>query len=274
MEAAADLGRPAAVELQGVTVRYELALENIASFKEYAIRTLKGRMRSNELVALSDVTLRIAPGERVGVIGANGAGKSTLFRLIARVRKPNEGRVIVRGRVAPLLELGLGMHGELTGRENIILQGALLGLSRREMKERVPAIAAFAELEPFLDAPIRTYSTGMAARLAFAVATDTDPEILLVDEALSVGDERFRAKCAERMATLRGRNRTFLLVSHSLEDVVDSCQRAIWISEGRIVEDGPAARVTQAYHRWSQSGASAPVPDTDGGAPPTSAAAS
>lgn len=250
---------PPAIELEGVTVRYELPLENIASFKEYAIRTLKGRIRSKELVALSNVTLRIAQGETVGVIGSNGAGKSTLFRLIAQVRRPSEGRVVVRGSVAPLLELGLGMHGELTGRENIILQGALLGLSRREMRERVPAIAAFAELEPFLDAPIRTYSTGMAARLAFAVATDVDPDILLVDEALAVGDERFRHKCAERMASFRTRNKTFLLVSHSLEDVVESCQRAIWIAEGRVVEDGPAARVTQAYHRWSQSGAGAPA---------------
>ncbi|HEX5856029.1 MAG TPA: ATP-binding cassette domain-containing protein, partial [Thermoanaerobaculia bacterium] len=162
---------------------------------------------------------------------------------------------VVRGRVAPLLELGLGFHGDLTGRENIVLQGALMGFSRRDMSDRTPSIASFAELEEFLDAPVRTYSTGMAARLAFAVATDVDPDILLVDEALAVGDERFRAKCRGRMAALRESGRTFLLVSHSLSDVTESCQRAIWIAEGRVVRDGPASDVCDAYHAWAQGGA-------------------
>ena len=169
------------------------------------------------------------------------------------MRRPTAGRVVVRGRVAPLLELGLGFHVELTGRENVILQGALLGLSRREMVERMPSIAAFAEMEAFLDAPIRTYSTGMVARLAFAVATDVDPDILLVDEALAVGDERFRARCHERIGHFREREKTFLLVSHSLADVLETCQRAIWIADGRIRSDGPAAEVCRAYHEWSVS---------------------
>jgi len=254
---AAALATGPAVFLDHITLRYRIPREVVVTFKEYALRKLRGRMEHNTLVALRDVSFTVAPGERVGVIGPNGAGKSSLFRLIARVRRPTEGRLVVRGRVAPLLELGLGFHGDLTGRENIVLQGTLLGFSRREMMDRTPAIASFAELEEFLDAPVRTYSTGMAARLAFAVATDVDPDILLVDEALAVGDERFRAKCRDRMASLRENGRTFLLVSHNLPDVTESCQRAIWIAEGRVVQDGPAADVCHAYHAWAQGGAPA-----------------
>jgi ABC-2 type transport system ATP-binding protein/lipopolysaccharide transport system ATP-binding protein len=244
----------AAVELANVSLSYRIPKEAVQTFKEYAIRKLQGRIEHGELVALRDATLSIAPGERVGVVGPNGAGKSTLFRVIARVRRPSQGRVVVRGRVAPLLELGLGFHGELTGRENVVLHGAVMGYSRRDMERRMDAIAGFAELEAFLDAPLRTYSTGMAARLAFAVATDVDPDILLVDEALSVGDERFQAKCHARMAGFHERGKTFLLVSHSLPEIVANCSRALWISGGRIVQDGPAETVCAAYHAWAQGG--------------------
>ncbi len=244
-----------AVELTSVSVTYRIPKEAVQTLKEYAIRKLQGRIEHGELVALRDASLAVGHGERVGVIGPNGAGKSTLFRVIARVRRPAQGRVVVRGRVAPLLELGLGFHGELTGRENVILHGAVMGHSRRDMEARMDAIAEFAELEAFLDAPLRTYSTGMAARLAFAVATDVDPDVLLVDEALSVGDERFQAKCHERMAGFRDRGKTFLLVTHALSEVVAHCSRAIWISGGRIVRDGAAAEVCEAYHAWAQGGA-------------------
>jgi len=247
----------AAVELTGVSLSYRIPKEAVQTFKEYAIRKLQGRIEHGELLALRDATLTIAPGERVGVVGPNGAGKSTLFRVIARVRRPTQGRVVVRGSVAPLLELGLGFHGELTGRENVVLHGAVMGHSRGDMERRMGAIAEFAELEAFLDAPLRTYSTGMAARLAFSVATDVDPDILLVDEALSVGDERFQAKCHERMAGFHDRGKTFLLVSHSLPEVVANCSRALWISEGRVVQDGPAEAVCAAYHAWAQGGAPA-----------------
>lgn len=250
----------AALELQGVTVRYAVPAEVIVSLKEYAIRKFQGRLYHDELVALRDVDLTVQPGERVGVIGANGAGKSTLLKVIARVRRPSEGRITVRGLVSPLLELGLGFHGELTGRENVVLHGALMGFSRKQMLDRLPRIAAFAELEAFIDAPLRTYSTGMAARLAFAVATDVDPHILLVDEALSVGDERFRAKCRERMEGFRETGKTLLLVSHSLSDVEESCQRALWIADGRVVRDGPAGDVCAAYREWAKGTADAPPP--------------
>lgn len=254
-----------AILLEHVTLRYRMPRERIGSFKEYAIRKLKRRVFFDEFEALSDFNAAIAPGETVGIIGRNGAGKSTLFRVIARVITPTEGRVRVEGRIAPLLELGLGLHGELTGRENVMLQGALLGFSRGDMLRRMDHIVAWGELEEFIDAPIRTYSTGMLARLAFAVATDVDPDILLVDEALAVGDERFQLKCHERIAAFRQAGKTVLLVSHTLEQVRINCGRAIWINRGRIIQDGDSASVTAAYHEWSVSGAGDPS-----AAPPSS----
>ena len=232
-------------------MRYRIPRERIGSLKEYAIRRLKRRLFFDEFEALKDVSLQINAGETVGVIGRNGAGKSTLFRLVARVMPPTAGRIVVAGRVAPLLELGLGFHGELTGRENAMLQGTLLGFTRKEMQRRIPRIVEWAEIEEFIDAPIRTYSTGMAARLAFAVATDAEPDILLVDEALAVGDEKFQRKCHVRIEEFRQAGKTVLLVSHALAQVRESCRRAIWIHEGRLVRDGDVGSVTDLYHRWS-----------------------
>jgi len=248
----------AAIALEGVSVSYRIPRERIRSIKEYAIHKLKRRVVYDDFQALHDVRLTIEAGETVGLIGPNGAGKSTLLRLIARVIQPTAGRVVVAGKTAPLLELGLGLHGELTGRENVLLQGALLGFSRAEMKQRMARIIAFAELEEFVDAPMRTYSTGMAARLAFSVATDVDPDILLVDEALAVGDERFQIKCHDRMDAFREAGKTVLLVSHAMAQVRDNCRRAIWIHEGRVKRDGPALEVTEAYHLWSVETALAP----------------
>ncbi len=242
----------AAIRLEKVTLRYRIPRERIGSLKEYAIRRVKRQVAYDDFEALHQIDLAISAGERVGLMGRNGAGKSTLFRVISRVLPPAEGRVYVAGRIAPILELGLGFHGELTGRENVMLQGALLGFSRAETRRRLDRIVAWAELEEFIDAPIRTFSTGMAARLAFAVATDVDPDILLVDEALSVGDEKFQRKCHDRMAALVGRGKTFMLVSHSLSQIRDNCDRAIWLHHGRIVHDGPAGAVADAYHSWSQ----------------------
>lgn len=241
----------AAIRLENVSVRYRIPRERIGSLKEYAIRRLKRRLYFDEFEALREVSLEIASGETVGVVGRNGAGKSTLLRLIARVMPPTAGRVLVAGRIAPLLELGLGFHGELTGRENIMLQGTLLGFSRAEMRKRAPRIVEWAEIEEFIDAPVRTYSTGMSARLAFSVATDVEPDILLVDEALAVGDERFQQKCRSRMAEFRQAGKTVLLVSHALPQIRENCSRAVWIHEGRLVRDGDSTSVTELYHRWS-----------------------
>jgi ABC-type polysaccharide/polyol phosphate transport system ATPase subunit len=242
---------PAAIQLEKVALHYRVPRERIFSMKEYAIRRLQRRIVYDDFVALRDVDLEVQAAERIGVIGRNGAGKSTLFRLIARVFPPTFGRVVVAGRIAPILELGLGFHGELTGRENVMLQGTLLGFSRAETRNRLARIVEWAELQDFIDAPIRTYSTGMAARLAFAIATDVDPDILLVDETLAVGDEKFQRKCKERMDGLQGRGKTVMLVSHSTEHIRANCDRAIWLHHGRVVLDGSAVKVTQAYHEWS-----------------------
>ncbi len=240
-----------AIRLEKVSLRYRVPKERIRSLKEYAIRRLQRRVSFDDFEALRDIDLSIEPGERVGVVGRNGAGKSTLFRVISRVLPPSEGRVQVAGRIAPILELGLGFHGELTGRENVLLQGALLGFSRAEIRKRLDRIVEWAELQDFIDAPARTFSTGMSARLAFAVATEVDPDILLVDEALSVGDERFQRKCHDRMQGFHGRGKTMMLVSHSLGQIQDNCDRAVWLHHGRVVRDGDAASVTEAYHQWS-----------------------
>ena len=239
------------IRLDKVSLRYRVPRERIRSLKEYAIRRIQRRVVYDDFEALKNVDLSVTAGERIGVIGRNGAGKSTLFRVISRVLPPSEGRVRVAGRVAPILELGLGFHGELTGRENVMLQGVLLGYSRAETRRRLERIVEWAELQDFIDAPTRTFSTGMAARLAFAVATDVEPDILLVDEALSVGDERFQRKCHDRMDALRGRGKTFMLVSHSLSQIRDNCDRAIWLHHGRVVRDGDVANVGDAYHQWS-----------------------
>lgn len=240
-----------AIRLEQVTMRYRIPRERILSLKEYTIRRIQRRVVYDDFVALNRIDLVVRPGERIGVIGRNGAGKSTLFRVISRILTPSEGRVVVAGRIAPILELGLGFHGELTGRENVMIQGALLGFSRRETRARLEQIVEWAELEDFIDAPIRTFSSGMAARLAFAVATDVDPDILLVDEALSVGDEKFQRKCHDRMAAITDRGKTFLLVSHSLNLIRNNCERVLWLHHGAIVRDGRAAAVTKAYHEWS-----------------------
>src|SRR5215468_975359 len=243
-----------AIQLADVAVRYTRPRERIRTLKEYAIRRLKRRVVFEDFQALHDVNLEIRSGETIGVIGRNGAGKTTLLRLIARVITPTTGRVVVAGRIAPLLELGIGLHAELTGRENILLQGALLGFSRTEMRRRMDRIIEWSELSEFIDAPMRTYSTGMAARLAFSVASDVDPDILLVDEVFAVGDERFQMKCQERMENFRKTGKTILFVSHALPQVRETCQRAVWIHEGQIVKDSDTASVTEAYHQWSLDG--------------------
>jgi len=247
-----------AIRLEKVHVGYLIPRERIRSLKEYAIRRLKRRVFFDQFEALRGVSFSVQTGQAFGLIGRNGAGKSTALRVIGRILPPTGGRVVVTGRVAPILELGLGLHGELTGRENVMLQGALLGFSRAEMKRRMDRIVAFAELEEFIDAPLRTFSTGMAARLAFSVATDVDPDILLIDEVLSVGDERFQIKCEARMNEFRKSGKTIVFVSHSTRQVNEICDRAIWIHEGLVVREGPAPEVTEAYHQWSVGDAQAP----------------
>ncbi len=198
-------------------------------------------------MALNDVSFEVKQGESLGLIGPNGSGKSTALAIMAGVLKPQVGKVEVRGRVSPLLELGAGFHPELTGRENILLNGILLGLTRQEVVAKMEAIIDFSELEAFLDQPIRTYSSGMLARLGFSVAAHLDPEILLIDEVLAVGDLRFQAKCREKLDEFKRRQVTIVLVSHSLGEVRGFCERVIWLNNGRIAADGEPGVVIPRY---------------------------
>jgi ABC-type polysaccharide/polyol phosphate transport system ATPase subunit len=219
--------------LEAVSVRYRAPTEGIGSLKEFAIRSLQGRVEYRDLWALRGVSFEVSKGEVFWLVGPNGAGKSTLLKLVARVLRPTEGRVVVGGRVAPLLEFGAGFHSELTGRENLYLNGALLGFTRKQMNEKLERIVDFAELWDFIDAPLRTYSSGMVARLGFSIATDVEPDVLIVDEVLSVGDEAFRRKSSARMRAFHESGATILLVSHDMDTVRSMCQRADgWITAG------------------------------------------
>lgn len=240
--------RPVIV-LDNVSVRYRAPEEVIGTFKEYAIQTLKRNVRFTEFKALNNVNLIVNEGEILGIIGRNGAGKSTLLKVISRVLIPTEGRVRIRGRVSPLLELGAGFHPELTGRENIFLNGTLLGHSRREIEDRLPEIIEFAELGAFIDSPLRTYSSGMVARLGFSVSTTWKPEILILDEILSVGDEGFRQKCQVRMEMYRDQGTTTLLVTHDSNTVETLCSRAVWLDHGQIKTMGPSKEVVGLYRQ-------------------------
>ncbi len=235
--------------LNNVSVRYRAPEEVIGTFKEYAIRVLKRNVRFREFKALNNVDLQVNEGEILGVIGRNGAGKSTLLKVISRVLIPTEGRVRLRGRISPLLELGAGFHPELTGRENVLLNGTLLGHPRHEIESHLSEIIEFAELGAFIDSPLRTYSSGMVARLGFSVSTTWKPDILILDEVLSVGDEAFRHKCKLRMENFRDQGTTILLVTHDSGSVESLCSRAVWLDHGEIKAIGPSKEVVALYRQ-------------------------
>ena len=205
------------------------------------------RSREGGVVALEDVSFSVAPGETLGVVGANGSGKSTLLKLLAGIVRPTRGSVSVRGRLAALLELGAGFHPEISGRENIEITGLLLGLTRREIAERFDAVVRFAGVEEFLDAPVKTYSSGMAVRLGFAIAAHSDPDVLLVDEVLAVGDEAFSHRALEKFSEFERAGKTLVFVSHDLNLVTDRCRRAIWLERGHLAADGPTGEVVARY---------------------------
>jgi ABC-2 type transport system ATP-binding protein len=235
------------VELENVSVHYQVPDERITSFKEYMIRFMQNKVKSHDFQALTEINLSVDYGETFGIIGPNGAGKSTLLKVVSRVLAPKTGSVRVIGRVAPLLELGAGFHPELTGRENIFLNGTLLGHSQREIKQQFENILDFAQIGEFIDAPLRTYSSGMVARLGFSVATTWEPEILVLDEVLAVGDEAFRAKCYDRIKLFQSNGTTTLFVSHDLGLVEKACKRAVLLSHGRIKAFGESAEVIKVY---------------------------
>jgi ABC-2 type transport system ATP-binding protein/lipopolysaccharide transport system ATP-binding protein len=241
-----------AITVQNVTMRFNIARERVDSLKEYLIKYVQRQLSFEKLTALDDVSFTVARGEVLGIVGLNGSGKSTLLKIISGILKPTAGTVLKRGKVAPLIELGTGFDQDLTAQENIFLNGAVLGYSRQQMQARYQQILDFAELWEFADVPIKNYSSGMVARLGFAIATATDPEILIIDEILGVGDFRFQEKSEGRIAEMMASGATVLIVSHSIEQIRKLCQRAIWLDKGQLMLEGPADAVCDAYQ--SQAG--------------------
>lgn len=237
------------IRLENVYVQYRIPSERIGTLKEYLIKRLQGKVKHKKFFALHNVSIEINEGEVFGVIGHNGAGKSTMLKLFARVLPPSIGRIEIKGSVSPLLELGAGFHPELSGRENVFLNGALLGFSREEMRKKFDSIVDFSGLPNFIDAPIRTYSSGMWARLGFAVATATRPDILLVDEVLAVGDEEFQKKCFDRIEEFRNNGTTIVIVAHSMQTIKDRCSRVSWLDHGELKYIGDPEEAISRYRK-------------------------
>lgn len=235
------------IKVQDLSIAFELAQEKTETLKEFVIRRLKKNYHVDKFYALEHVSLDIQRGEAVGLIGKNGCGKSTLLKTIAGVYYPTAGSVKVNGSIAPLIELGAGFDPDLTARENIFLNGAIMGNTHEFMEEHFDEIIEFSELQEFVDVPVKNYSSGMYARLGFAIATIVKADILIVDEILAVGDYQFQQKCKKKMQELMDGGTTLLLVSHSIEDVRNICKKAVWIEKGHIVENGDVAAVTNHY---------------------------
>ncbi|MFU0826461.1 MAG: Leukotoxin translocation ATP-binding protein LktB [Lachnoclostridium sp.] len=236
-----------AVDVQHVSMRFNLDSQKIDNLKEYFIKFVKRQIKYQEFWALKDVSLQVKKGDRLGILGLNGAGKSTLLKIIAGVLKPTEGTVTVKGKIAPLLELGAGFEPQYTGAENIYLYGAVLGYSREFIAEKYDEIVAFSELGKFIDVPLKNYSSGMRSRLGFAIATIVEPDVLILDEVLSVGDAKFKKKCEAKIQSMFDKGVTVLFVSHSLPQVQKICNKAILLEQGRIVASGDIDEVSAIY---------------------------
>nr|WP_199701793.1 ABC transporter ATP-binding protein [Jiangella rhizosphaerae] len=243
-----------AVQVQNVSLTYRTTFERVPTFKTAIVRFGRGERAVKEVEAVQDVSFDVPHGNAIGIIGANGAGKSTLMRMIAGILPPTKGRIQVNGRVSTLLALGVGFNAQLSGRENVVLGGLAAGLSRKEIQERYEEIADFAELGEFIDMPMRTYSSGMFQRLAFSVAVHMDPDILLIDEALSAGDAKFKQKAAAKMKDLVTNARTMFLVSHAMSSVKDLCNDALWMHKGKLMMRGNPDEVIAAYNKFLQVG--------------------
>ncbi|MBQ8618169.1 MAG: ABC transporter ATP-binding protein [Clostridia bacterium] len=235
------------IEVKDVSMRFRMANDNIRSIKEYAVQMLKGKIQYNEFEALKHVSFDVKRGEVVGLIGHNGAGKSTMLKVISGILKPTEGSVTVRGNIAPMLELGSGFDFDMTGRENIFLNGAILGYSEEFLNSKYDEIVQFSEIGQFIDIPLRNYSSGMIARLAFSIATVVVPEVLIVDEVLSVGDAAFQEKSYKRMMELMHGGTTVLFVSHNMKQVREMCNRVVWLEHGCMKGFGETEVISSEY---------------------------
>ena len=241
-----------AIKVKDVGMRFNLSQEQVDNLKEYIIKFIKGDLRFNEFWALREVSFEVKKGERLGVLGLNGSGKSTLLKIVSGVLKPTTGTISTRGRLAPLLELGAGFNKDYTGRENIYLYGSVLGFSKEFLDEKFDEIVDFSELGEFIDVPIKNYSSGMKSRLGFAIATVVEPDILILDEVLSVGDKKFRRKSEKKIMDMFDKGVTVLFVSHSLEQVQRICDRAIILDGGHLVAKGPVEKVARIYKNMTE----------------------
>jgi lipopolysaccharide transport system ATP-binding protein len=241
---------PVVIQVKNATVRFNIASEKIDTIKEYFVKLIKGQLRFKEFLAIKNINFEVRKGESWGIVGSNGAGKSTLLKLICGVISPDSGSIEINGKISPMLELGAGFDSQLTAGENIFMQGALLGRSRSFMKEHYDEIVNFSELANFLDMPIKNYSSGMQARMAFAISTVVNPDILIVDEVLSVGDAAFQRKCSSKINEMLKDSATLLLVSHSNDQIKQLCEKAIWLREGEMVMSGGADEVCDAYAKY------------------------
>ncbi|PPK83533.1 ABC-2 type transport system ATP-binding protein [Lacrimispora xylanisolvens] len=237
------------IDVSGISMMFNLSNEKIDNIKEYVIKFLKRELMFNEFWALKDVSFSIKKGESVGLVGLNGSGKSTMLKVIAGVMKPTKGKVLVNGTIAPLIELGAGFDTDLSARENIYLNGAMLGFSKKQMNEKFNEIMDFAELWEFVDVAIKNFSSGMLARLGFSIATASRPDILIVDEILAVGDYKFQQKCEERINKMIEDGTTIVMVSHSIDQVKRICKKAVWLESGKVRMYGDADYVCQEYQQ-------------------------
>lgn len=237
------------INVEHVSMRFNLSSEKFDSFKEYVIKSLKKQVSYDEFWALKDVSFEVKRGDSLGLIGLNGSGKSTMLKTIAGVLKPTKGTVTVGGNIAPLIELGAGFDMDLTARENVFLNGALLGYNRAQMEAQYEDIVEFSELRDFMDVPVKNFSSGMVSRLAFAIATIGIPDILIVDEVLSVGDFRFQEKCEARIQNMKDQGTTILFVSHSIEQVKKICNKVVWLDHGVLKMFGDAQEICSIYEK-------------------------
>lgn len=235
------------INVDHVSMRFNMASEKVDSFKEYVIKTIKGQLSYGEFWALKDVSFSINRGDSLGLIGLNGSGKSTMLKVIAGVLKPTKGTVTVKGTVAPLIELGAGFDMNLTAEENVYLNGALLGYPRTEMQKNYESIVEFSELQDFMNVPVKNFSSGMISRLGFAIATIGTPDILIVDEVLSVGDFRFQEKCQKRIKSMLDNGTTLLFVSHSIQQVEELCNKVVWLDKGVVKMFGESKNIAEIY---------------------------
>lgn len=235
------------IRVKNVTMKFNMSNEKFDGIKEYFIKLVKRQLYYNEFVALNNISLEVERGDVLGIIGLNGSGKSTLLKIISGILKPTQGSVDIKGTISPLIELGAGFDMNLSARENVMLNGLVLGRTRQQMEEKLEEIIDFSELRPFMDVAVKNFSSGMIARLGFAVATSVQPEILIVDEILSVGDFLFQEKCEKRMNEMMEGGTTVLMVSHSIEQIERLCTKVVWLDKGQMIMNGETEKVCNAY---------------------------